>query len=177
MRRKPFQVAWPSYLLNTYLYIWRFYSGGHDLWTLCGHLQSLVLFDNHKWESACSYAAIGPGWWCFTCCSSYSLCSQLSLLWLSYHWPLHLWHVSIVKVCLHWHLHYWPHRLPMMGQSVWSSSWPYSSPMVWFCTSWRILWREAQNFILLWLYMHVAEIQLSGKVMSIMDAWSADVWQ
>lgn len=108
MRRKPFpsKLAWPSFyehLFGEY----RFIPGGYGLWPLCGHLQTLALFDHHESASVCYASSPGLGWWVFTCCTSTSLCLQPSLLWPQYHLPFHLWHVTLVETCLHWH--YWPH--------------------------------------------------------------------
>ena len=86
-----------------------FTPGCHGLWPLCGHLQTLALFDHHESASVCYASSPGPGWWVFTCCSSTSLCLQPFFLWPQCNWPLHLWHVQLVETCLHWHLHYWPH--------------------------------------------------------------------
>ena len=52
---------------------------------------------------------VGVSWYLFTCCTSFFLCSQPSLLWPQYHWPLHLWYVHFVKTCLNLHLHCGPH--------------------------------------------------------------------
>ena len=87
---------------------WDFAFGSYGLWPLCGHLQTLVLLDNHESVSAYSAADVGLGWWVSTCCSTTSLGLQPYLLWLQCHWPFDMWHLPFVKTCLCGYLHYWP---------------------------------------------------------------------
>ena len=120
---------------------WDFTPGGHSLWPLRGHLQTLAKFDNHESAVVYSAVAVGLNWWIFTWCISSSpvynlpFCVPMSLTTPAVTYSLSSNLPSLAPVFL-------PSRCwPMMGPLVWSSLHSYLSPMWAFCAPWRILFR------------------------------------
>ena len=98
-----------------------FTPGGHGLWPLRGHLQTLALFDNHESAAVYSAVAMGLDWWIFTWCISSSpvynlpFCVPMSLTTPAVTYSLSSNLPSLAPVFL-------PSRCwPMMGPLMWSS--------------------------------------------------------
>ena len=134
-----------------------FTPGGHGLWPLRGHLQTLALFDNHESAAVYSAVAVGLDWWIFTWCISSSpvynlpFCVPMSLTTPAVTYSLSSNLPSLAPVFL-------PSRCwPMMGPLVWSSLHSYLSPTWAFCAPWRILFgMGGRKLVHQWLPHHCA---------------------